>query len=291
MPDPTPETLAELEALERDATAFPWRAVEWGYSGSGMPEVWAPHSAQPGVKSYRVADCHHAGESRPSEFADAKLIAALRNAVPELLRLARRGLLVEEMARVLAYYADPENWEPAPGGSEIIHGTLRRGDRELADGGCTKAGKRAREALAPIVGISINITVDSPEELRGVLEVISGGPRVPKSPAPQAPDVVRETGEVLLTTYEAAPARRASPPVTAEQRKALGRYPFCRQCGQLENVCGHDDAGTVGPFCKFCGVDRMGPGGHEAGCEHHPDNRKPAWKGRRGAGRVEGDPE
>ncbi len=97
MTTPPPETLTlaeldELERLERCVSHGPWRegAVE-------TEKVFMPHAnslAGPGGEVCLLTMNRHF----PSYAVDARLIAALRNAAPALLSLARRALVTEPVA-------------------------------------------------------------------------------------------------------------------------------------------------------------------------------------------------
>ena len=84
--------LDELERLEREGTGGEWRAVSLGTKigrsdAQGRAHICGTHR-QEGVVS------KHEGGTNPS--SDARLIAAARNRLPQLLALARVGLLAQE---------------------------------------------------------------------------------------------------------------------------------------------------------------------------------------------------
>lgn len=99
MSDSTAPDLNELRRMEAEATPGPWRAIP--YDGGGW-QVDGP--------TYCTADCAESG--RPQE--EAELIAAMRNALPHLLRIAEasreqfrsdtipRALLEQENAQLRA---------------------------------------------------------------------------------------------------------------------------------------------------------------------------------------------
>lgn len=76
--------LNELERLEKTATPGPWKVEQWvGRTVIGLPRARYPHTqyvCQVGGAIDRVGG---------SKEANAALIAAARNALPALLRVAR----------------------------------------------------------------------------------------------------------------------------------------------------------------------------------------------------------
>ena len=89
----TPEQLDELEALERAATPKMWDfAGVYGETGS----AWLYEAA--GVPGDPDLDDTRFGKARTQ---DAALIAAMRNAIPELIRMARFCARVTEQEKRL----------------------------------------------------------------------------------------------------------------------------------------------------------------------------------------------
>jgi hypothetical protein len=78
--------LDDLEALEAAATAGPWTALDTGSEGSSVrAQGLVPRVAR--LTDGQLDKCQ----------ADAAFIAALRNAAPELIRLARLGEAVQSV--------------------------------------------------------------------------------------------------------------------------------------------------------------------------------------------------
>jgi antitoxin component HigA of HigAB toxin-antitoxin module len=87
-----PAFVAELEALEAKASPRPWRSYKrrWGSAGVEYKDP-SRLAARHWVRVYREAYdpvCLKLTHNR--QFADSRLIAAMRNRLPELLALVRR---------------------------------------------------------------------------------------------------------------------------------------------------------------------------------------------------------
>lgn len=100
-------TIAKLRALHEAATAAPWRlCAHWRHDkcpcGDHRGYIWAPD--QESVIAQMGCDTDEAGQTHPNVGqdgmrSDARLIAAMRNALPALLRVAEAAQRICNMQR------------------------------------------------------------------------------------------------------------------------------------------------------------------------------------------------
>ena len=99
----TPATLDELAALEAAATPGPWRSGRsdmLSYSGDGVGPFKNVYCDDERAEMHRgERQPYTVGRGEGEECVEnAQLIAALRNAAPELIRLARIGIAAQVWA-------------------------------------------------------------------------------------------------------------------------------------------------------------------------------------------------
>lgn len=103
------ETIAELERLDKGATAGPWKNNHLRHKESDNPSVVVERSSPywSDGKSYeRICTMSSNG---PLSHADTALIASMRNALPDLLAIlkAQRGAL-EEIVHQTGWYPEKQ---------------------------------------------------------------------------------------------------------------------------------------------------------------------------------------
>lgn len=109
--------LDALEALEAEATKGPWKvgqphgADKRGYSVN----INAPHHAALAEVVWTMIDDILHGKSSPEKEANAKLIAALRNAAPDLIKAARMLERAKASVEILHKSADRRYGGSTPG--------------------------------------------------------------------------------------------------------------------------------------------------------------------------------
>jgi len=95
--------IQELEAMEKAATAGKWRMTYDPNSRSNACLVTEDHDLDAGGEDHAVVcTCFGFGRVAVGQLcgqSDADFIAALRNAAQELLRLAKRGLELQDKFR------------------------------------------------------------------------------------------------------------------------------------------------------------------------------------------------
>lgn len=91
--------LDELEALEKKATPGPWR---WGFADFSVQLCCEGIVTGEEDETGQIVCCDNGRGSGDMSEEDSRFVIAARNALPTLLRLARRGLAAGEVVEEIA---------------------------------------------------------------------------------------------------------------------------------------------------------------------------------------------